>query len=155
MINPVDVPRRRSAFNSFIDKTLLVEASNPQRQQKTTMKLIPILMTALATTIGFGFAQAQEATPDDWTKASSTRTRAEVHAEAIGHVHDGEATRFDDAAAGPVKTRTQVSAEAREAARLGVLGGGELDAVPTQYQLERIAATGLMAVESTPVARSQ
>lgn len=155
MVNPVDGARKRSAFNGFIDKTLLVEPSNPQRQRKTAMKLIPILMTALTTTIGFGFAHAQQATPDDWLEAGSTRTRAEVRADAIGHVHHGEATRFGDAAAGLVKTRAQVSAEAREAARLGVLGGGELDARPTLRQLEQIAAAGLMAVESTPVARSQ
>ena len=48
-------------------------------------------------------------------------------------------------AARSLKSRVQVVAEAVEARRLGVLGGGEASVLPTAAQLERIQMAGLNA----------
>lgn len=93
------------------------------------------VLTILATALGFGLAQAQEATPRERTNVVVTKTRAEVRAEAAGLVQAGEATRFVEAASRSALTREQVLAEAREAARLGAIAHGEYGKPPTPQQL--------------------
>ena len=100
-------------------------------------------------------ASAQEATVFDTSKVQSTKSRAEVLAEAVGVAHSGEVTRFNDVVvAGDTKTRAQVRAEAREALRLGLLSGGEVTKFATPSQNAQIVAAGLRAVSETAMARA-
>lgn len=70
-----------------------------------------------------------------------------------------EASYFDDsyfvdAATGPAKTRAQVVAETREAARPGVIGSGQLSIVILPAQTEQIRLAGLQAVGNRSMARA-
>ena len=82
--------------------------------------------------------------------------RAEAAAAlAAGQLPRGEAPygfALADTASGMSKARAQVVAEAREAQRLGVLGGGEQSIVISAQQAEQIRAAGLRAISDMPVA---
>ena len=75
-----------------------------------------IAVSALAF-LGANAAFAQEASSDAWMQVASSKSRAEVKAEAAATqravLRAGEATVFADAPAGDVKSRDQVRAEAR------------------------------------------
>lgn len=116
-------------------------------------------VAGLVAAIGFGAASAQEVTYWNPSDTLSTKTRAEVHAEAVaarvaGQIEFGEATRFVADTTGSTKTRAQVNAEAREAQRLGLLSRGETNVVFTAAQLEQIAAAGAR-VADMPVAQNR
>ena len=76
-----------------------------------------IAVSALAF-LGANAAIAQEATSDAWMKVASTKSRAEVQAEAAAAdravVRAGEATVFADTQS--VRSRDEVRAEARGSA---------------------------------------
>lgn len=119
------------------------------------MTKLNTILTGLVAAVGFSAAAyAQEATLFDTQAYMSTKSRAEVRAEAMGTVHSGEVTRFDHVALdGPGKTRAQVRAEVLEARRLGVLQGGEVSQFATPEQLEQTRIAGLRAVSDAPLAR--
>lgn len=90
-------------------------------------------------------------------KFHSTKSRAEVLAElklaqAAGQISFGEAG-MPFVAGASIKTRAQVVAETREAARLGLLNpNGEAGSlVATAAQEEQIRLAGLRALESAAV----
>ena len=90
------------------------------------MTKLNTILAGLVAAIGFtAAASAQEATLLDTSNFQSTKSRAEVRAEAVGVAHSGEVTYFNDVVAGNGLSRAQVQAEAREALRLGVLPRGE------------------------------
>ena len=92
------------------------------------MTKLNTILAGLVAAIGFtAAASAQEATLLDTSNFQSTKSRAEVRAEAVGVAHSGEVTYFNDVVAGNGLSRAQVQAEAREALRLGVLPRGEVD----------------------------
>ena len=100
------------------------------------MTKLNTILAGLVGAIGFtAAASAQEATILDTSNFQSTKSHAEVRAEAVGVAHSGEVTRFNDVVAGEAKTRAQVQAEAREAQRLGMLPRGEASPVATTAQL--------------------
>ncbi len=116
-------------------------------------------VAGLVAAIGFGAASAQEVTYWNPSDTLSTKTRAEVHAEAVsaraaGTIEYGEASRFVADITGSMKTRAQVNAEAREAQRLGLLKGGETNVVFSAAHLEQIAAAGAR-VGDMPVAQTR
>ena len=82
----------------------------------------------------------------DTSNLQSTKSSAEVRAEAIGVAHSGEVTRFNDVVAGNALSRAQVQAEAREALRLGLLPRSDVDLIATTAQLEQIRMAGLRAI---------
>lgn len=112
---------------------------------------------AAVVALAAGFASpafAQEATPDHFDAVVSTASRDAVRADAIaaakaGLIERGEAS-VDRSHFVSVKTRAQVTAEAREAVRLGVVGFGEGPAPRvTPAQAESIRMAGLRALSST------
>lgn len=121
------------------------------------MKLHQVLAAA-ATLFAIGTASASEATLLDTSSFVSTKSRADVRAEAMaasdaGLLQRGEVTVF--AKDGPsTLSRAQVVAEAREAQRLGLLGRGELTVFATPQQLQQIAAAGQAAIGGPAVARA-
>lgn len=114
-------------------------------------KLITIA-TGLVAAIGFTTAAfAQEVTYWNPQDAQSTKSRAEVRAEAVaalkaGQIESGEASRFVIETHG-TKSRAQVMAEAVEARRLGVIGHGEVSVVATPAQAEQVRLAGLRAID--------
>ena len=119
------------------------------------MTKLNTILAGLVAAIGFtAAASAQEATLLDTSNFQSTKSRAEVRAEAVGVAHSGEVTYFNDVVAGNGLSRAQVQAEAREALRLGVLPRGEYTPVATAAQLEQIRIAGLRAIAEAPVARA-
>jgi hypothetical protein len=117
------------------------------------MSKLPTIVAALVAGIGFTTAVvAQEATYWNPSEVQSTKSRAEVRAEAAaalraGQLERGEASYFVIETNGPSKTRAQVMAEAREAQRLDVLGRGEANAFITPEQSEQIRLAGLRAID--------
>lgn len=111
------------------------------------------ILAGLVAAVGFtSAAVAQEATYWNPSEVQSTRTRAEVRAEAIaalraGQIERGEASHFVIETNGPSKSRAQVMAEAREAQRLGVLPRGEASVFATPEQAEQIRLAGLRAID--------
>jgi hypothetical protein len=64
-------------------------------------------------------------------------------ARAAGNIGYGEASGYDFTAhTGSTLSRTQVAAEAREAQRLGLTQGGEVQRIATPSQLESIQRAG-------------
>ena len=120
------------------------------------MTKLNTILAGLVAAAGFSAAaSAQEVTPFDTSAYQSTKSRAEVRAEAKGTVHSGEVTGFDDIAiAGGGKTRAQVHAEVLDARRLGVLSSGEVSVFATPDQVEQIRVAGLRAVHEASVARA-
>lgn len=115
-------------------------------------------LVALFAAAGFSAAiaspsQSQEVSYFDDSSFVSTKTRAEVQAPAIGFNPSGEVSYFADAT-GPSKARAQVVAEAREAARLGVIASGQIGATTTPAQAEQIRMAGLQAIGEPSVARA-
>lgn len=117
------------------------------------MKRSMILIAMLASTTAF----ANDIDPFGFEKQQfvSTKSRAEVAADAkaalaAGQIPQGE---FVYVAEAPVsqKTRAQVIAETREAARLGLLASrGEAGPVqPTAAQEAQIKLAGLRAIGAT------
>lgn len=115
-----------------------------------------LIATALFVSFaGAGSAFAQEATQDFQPSSMlSTKSRAEVRAEFLEAQRAGtlQTHNYAEASAAPqaasMLTRTQVAAEAREAARLGATEANEAEvrvATPAQQQL--IRAAGLRALD--------
>lgn len=93
------------------------------------MKTLQHLIAATLVAITGGSAFAQEATPDHWMSASSSKSRAQIQAELVAARKDGSikagGSSYDFAGrAASTKPRAQVRAEA-EAAR----ASGELAAI--------------------------
>jgi hypothetical protein len=100
---------------------------------------------------------AAEATQDDPASYTSTLSRAEVRQDTQRASHtvlitQGEASVFDDTTVAG-KSRAQVRAEARQAIRLGAIGHGHHDFIPTIAQLESIRLAGLAALDTMAAAR--
>jgi hypothetical protein len=109
-----------------------------------------ILAAAVALSTAMGAAFAQEATSEPaMSQAASNVSRAAVHQEAVravaeGSTLSGEASReVTPTRLTSGTTRLQVTAEAREASRLGLLKGGEVTSrTPTQVELQTIRNAG-------------
>ena len=117
------------------------------------MSKLNTILAGLIASIGFTTAAvAQEATPWNLSEFQSTKTRAEVRAEAAaalraGQIEHGEASYVVIDNSGPSKSRAQVMAEAREAQRLGLLSGSEVSMFATPEQAEQIRLAGLRAID--------
>jgi IS5 family transposase len=106
----------------------------------------------LATLCSLAFAQ--EAVQDSTWMTPSTQSRAEVRAAYDAARHDGSLPRGEAShtvvpSASYTLTRTQVTAEAREAMRLGLIPvqeGGARAATPAER--EQIRQAGLRAAEA-------
>lgn len=116
------------------------------------MRFITHLIATSVLTAITGAALAQEATPDTWI-TPSTKSRAEVLVELQAAVRNGAMPRrgegpfIDAPSPRSTLTRAQVSAEAREAKRLGLIPYGEAPMHQiTAAQAELIRLAGLCAV---------
>jgi hypothetical protein len=125
-----------------------------------TKQLLVPLFTVVVAVAGFASmtaAQAGEASYDYPVAIQSTLTRADVVADAARALAAGEVSRGELAYVAPVyalaKTRAQVVAETREAFRLGLISGREVDVQPTAAQLELVKLAGLKALDMIVVAR--
>ena len=110
------------------------------------MNAIKSLIAVVATVASVG-AFAQEATIDT-AMHRSVESRMSVHDQAVaarvaGDIVYGEAAGHDFASDnGSNVTRAQVAAEAREAQRLVLTQGGEVQRIATPSQLESIQRAG-------------
>ncbi len=112
------------------------------------MNTIKSLIAVVATVAATG-AFAQEATPDTWiAQSTSVASRQAVHDQAVaarvaGNIAFGEAFDYNFASrASSTLSRAQVVAEAREAQRLGLTQGGEVQRFATPSQLDSIRRAG-------------
>lgn len=113
---------------------------------KTT--LVTLIAAASALVLALP-ASAQEATPDHPTSYTSSVSRDEVRAAAIGaraagQIVDGERS-FVAAPIGMPVNRATVVAELQEARRLGLVADGEQVAVASEAQLQSVKSAGLRA----------
>jgi len=115
---------------------------------------------AFALSLAHGVALADPSDVDPRAGFVSTKTRAEVIAEAAaaraaGPVGVGEHAGEPVAAFVPTKSRAQVRAELREAQRLGFVGsrGDAQPRVPTREEAEQIGQAGLRAASDVIAAR--
>ena len=102
-------------------------------------------------------AVAADVTPDYPMAFSSTVSRADVRlatlqARAARQIGVGELTLATESGAAGL-SRVQVRAETLEAIRLGLIGHGEQDVVPSAEQLERIRMAGQKALAMTMASR--
>lgn len=115
-------------------------------------------IVAIVATVAAAGAFAQEATIDT-TVHQSIASRQAVHNEAVaaraaGTIAYGEASGHDfSARTNSTLSRAQVVAEAREAQRLGLTQGGEVQRFATPSQLESIARAGQSAAGTMTASR--
>jgi hypothetical protein len=115
-------------------------------------------LIAFVATVACAGAFAQEATIDTSISRSnesrmSVRNQA-IAARAAGAVAYGEAAGHDFSAnVGTSLSRAQVAAEAREAQRLGLTQGGEVQRFATPTQLESLERAGRSAARTMTASR--
>jgi hypothetical protein len=121
------------------------------KEIKMNTKLFSAITVAIISSFAAA-AHADESWPGPIVDTPSTVTRAEVRAEAVkalrdGQIAFGEAVPFIISTPADVKSRAQVVAETHEAIRLGLINKHEaVEHIGTPKQLEQIRLAGLRAV---------
>lgn len=120
-----------------------------------TVAITTLAVTAAVTAAAAGRGQLD---PIRAPEEPSTRTRAEVQAEAAEALKNGRYVRGQyvphEAPAGAPMTRAQVIAEMLEHRRLGLTPRGNHYPLPTPAQAEQIRQAGLRALQNDGTAQS-
>lgn len=123
---------------------------------KTVLTFAVALIGAASSTVAFAGISG-EATYDYPSAYASGVSRSAVRedttlARAAGQIVAGEQS-FVAAASGTSLTRAQVRAETLAAIRLGLIGRGEHNVIPTDAQQDQVHMAGLKALSMTVASR--
>lgn len=123
---------------------------------KTVFTFAVALIGAASSSFAFA-STVGEATPDYPSAYSSSVSRSAVReattlARAAGQIVAGEQSAVTEVN-GPGLSRAQVRAETLEAIRLGLIGRGEHNVIPTDAQQSLVHMAGLKALSMTVASR--